>query len=108
MVLAGAQDRICRGESTFAVEMLETSSLLHHSTAASLVVRGLRQSFTRQCCVGCGGVQAERHAIGMEAYYWRLLYLQVLDELGRGTATHDGHAIAYGVALHLAQTKCCR
>lgn len=33
---------------------------------------------------------------------------QVLDELGRGTATHDGHAIAYGVALHLAQTKRCR
>ncbi|PRW57902.1 DNA mismatch repair Msh6 isoform X2 [Chlorella sorokiniana] len=65
----GAQDRICRGESTFAVEMLETSSLLHHSTPASLVV---------------------------------------LDELGRGTATHDGHAIAYGVALHLAQTKRCR
>lgn len=39
MVLAGAQDRICRGESTLAVEMLETSSLLHHSTPASLVVR---------------------------------------------------------------------
>lgn len=33
----GAQDRVCRGESTFAVEMLETSSLLHHSTLASLV-----------------------------------------------------------------------
>lgn len=36
---AGAQDRICRGESTFAVELLETSSLLAHSTPASLVVR---------------------------------------------------------------------
>jgi DNA mismatch repair ATPase MutS len=34
----GAQDRICAGESTFAVEMLETAALLHHSTAASLVV----------------------------------------------------------------------
>ncbi len=35
----GAQDRIFRGESTFAVEMLETSSLLRHATPASLVVR---------------------------------------------------------------------
>ena len=34
----GAQDRICAEESTFAVEMLETAALLHHSTAASLVV----------------------------------------------------------------------
>lgn len=36
------------------------------------------------------------------------IQLQVLDELGRGTATHDGHAIAHGVALHLAQAKRCR
>lgn len=36
---AGAQDRIFSGESTFAVEMLETGSLLAHSTPASLVVR---------------------------------------------------------------------
>ncbi|KAL4430604.1 hypothetical protein ABPG77_005844 [Micractinium sp. CCAP 211/92] len=65
----GAQDRIFRGESTFAVEMLETSSLLRHATPASLVV---------------------------------------LDELGRGTSTHDGHAIAHGVALWLASAKRCR
>ncbi|KAL4436867.1 hypothetical protein ABPG75_004006 [Micractinium tetrahymenae] len=65
----GAQDRIFSGESTFAVEMLETSSLLRHATPASLVV---------------------------------------LDELGRGTSTHDGHAIAHGVARWLAGTKRCR
>lgn len=65
----GAQDRIFRGESTFAVEMLETSSLLRHASPASLVV---------------------------------------LDELGRGTSTHDGHAIAHGVALWLAGSKRCR
>ncbi|EFN55664.1 hypothetical protein CHLNCDRAFT_17980, partial [Chlorella variabilis] len=34
----GAQDRIFRGESTFAVEMLEAASLLRHSTPASLLV----------------------------------------------------------------------
>ena len=33
---------------------------------------------------------------------------QVLDELGRGTATHDGHAIALGAALFLARDKRCR
>lgn len=33
---------------------------------------------------------------------------QVLDELGRGTATHDGHAIAFGVALWLARERRCR
>ncbi|KAL4858267.1 DNA mismatch repair protein Msh6 [Chlorella vulgaris] len=65
----GAHDRLFQGESTFLVEMMECSSLLRHSTPASLVV---------------------------------------LDEVGRGTATHDGHAIAFGVALWLARERRCR
>src|SRR6185312_17319402 len=31
----------------------------------------------------------------------------ILDELGRGTSTHDGYAIAYSVLTHLVrETKC--
>lgn len=34
--------------------------------------------------------------------------LVILDELGRGTSTHDGYAIAYAVLKHLAETTKCR
>lgn len=34
----GANDRICAGESTFMVELLETSNILKHSTKHSLVI----------------------------------------------------------------------
>lgn len=65
----GAHDRITRGQSTFAVEMEETATILSHATPQSLVI---------------------------------------VDELGRGTSTHDGYAIAHAVLVDLTRRLRCR
>ena len=65
----GASDRILAGQSTFFVELAETSTILRHATKDSLVI---------------------------------------LDELGRGTSTFDGNAIAYAVTKHLTTAISCR
>ncbi len=58
----GAGDDLTSGQSTFMVEMIETSAILHNATTRSLVI---------------------------------------LDEIGRGTSTYDGMAIARSVVEYL-------
>ncbi|RKO87566.1 DNA mismatch repair protein muts [Blyttiomyces helicus] len=64
----GANDNIMAGQSTFMVELSETSKIMREATPRSLVI---------------------------------------LDELGRGTSTYDGFAIAYSVLHHLATKVRC-
>ncbi|KAI9745426.1 MAG: Mismatch repair protein msh3 [Claussenomyces sp. TS43310] len=64
----GAFDNMMAGESTFMVELSETSDILKQATPRSLVI---------------------------------------LDELGRGTSTHDGVAIAHAVLAHVVADIAC-
>eukprot|EP00127_Corallochytrium_limacisporum_P003619 Clim_evm7s151 gene=Clim_evmTU7s151 len=65
----GAADNLMAGQSTFMVELRETSTVLREATEDSMVI---------------------------------------LDELGRGTSTFDGYAIAHATILHMVNHQPCR
>lgn len=65
----GATDDISVGQSTFMVEMVETSAIINRMTEKSLIL---------------------------------------LDEVGRGTSTYDGVAIAWALAEYLVKNKAPR
>ncbi len=65
----GAMDNLSRGESTFMVEMIETSNILNNATDNSFVI---------------------------------------LDEVGRGTSTYDGVAIAWSILEYIQSNIKCR
>ena len=65
----GASDSLGRAQSTFMVEMNETSAIVHGASERSLVL---------------------------------------LDEIGRGTSTFDGVAIAWAVTEHLHDRTACK
>ncbi|MBQ8431202.1 MAG: DNA mismatch repair protein MutS, partial [Clostridia bacterium] len=65
----GASDDLAVGQSTFMVEMVEVSNILHYATNKSLII---------------------------------------LDEVGRGTSTHDGLSIAWSVVEYLSEHLSCK
>ncbi|KAJ3615908.1 hypothetical protein Zmor_012207 [Zophobas morio] len=82
----GAHDDITQNMSTFMIEMSETARILKQATSSSLVVRTPRLLSTTACL------------------YFPLK--QILDEVGRGTGTRDGTAIAIAVLRRLHDIGC--
>ena len=91
----GASDKILAGESTFFLELSETASILHHATKVCYKKKYLfiKTFFVNTIFNSC---LIQKHS------------LVLMDELGRGTATFDGTAIAYSVVKELAQKINCR
>jgi DNA mismatch repair ATPase MutS len=79
----GASDNIVQGASTFMTEMSETSEILRFAGDKSL---GNLEIFVSLAL---------------------LIYLVIIDELGRGTSTFDGLCIAVTTLERLKSMNCC-
>ncbi len=76
----GANDDIISGQSTFMVELLETSNILRHATKNSVVI--------------------------LDELGTIITGTNTLE--GRGTSTFDGYSIAYSVLKYLTSVIQCR
>jgi DNA mismatch repair protein MSH3 len=86
----GARDSLARGVSTFELELGQTAEALSFADG-------------RGGASGLSGIgERSLRASGVETAPSRSLLL--LDEVGRGTATHDGAAIAHAVLEHITDS----
>jgi DNA mismatch repair protein MutS len=90
----GAADDLANAQSTFMVEMTEAAQILHAVTRQEAPGRPKLAAPPR----GAGGAQP-----GPGGAY----SLVLMDEIGRGTSTFDGLALAGGIAAHLHDKARC-
>ena len=79
----GASDKLMEGKSTFFIEMEETLNIVKKATKNSIAILG-------------------------RTIFICIVFIYVKDELGRGTSTFDGVAIAFSVLRYMIEEIHCR
>ena len=93
----GASDRILLNQSTFFVELAENAAALRYET---------RNGTLLQHCQLCQPVGLTLH-VSFHCRGATRRSLVIMDELGRGTSTFDGTAIASATVKHLVERSRC-
>lgn len=101
----GAKDHIMMGQSTFLVELSETAGML--ATATKCVYMCCKIATVQSSTFSCSGMHVLQYA-ALRLHCQCRRSLVALDELGRGTATMDGQAIASAVLQEVVQRIGCR
>ena len=91
----GAADDLANAQSTFMVEMTEAAQILHAVTPQ-------REAPGRPKPTGPPGAEG-----GAQPAPGGAFSLVLMDEIGRGTSTFDGLALAGGIAAHLHDKARC-